>query len=69
MEWLLPHERDGEGAVTQGEQALAGERHSLPSLLMGSRELVALIQTRHPMGDAGESYLGHLCDLAQPALA
>lgn len=66
---IAAREGDPQRAVAQGEQALTGDRQSLPSLLMVSRELATLVKNRYPASDAGRSYLSHLRDLAQPASA
>ncbi len=48
---------DLEAAVTHGRRALHGERRSLPSLLMCSRELATLLRERYPKEPAVTSYL------------
>lgn len=59
--------RDGdvERAVAEGERALQGARKSLPSLLMVSRELGALVRQRFARHQDGRAYLDHLHDLAR----
>jgi len=54
--------RDGDvdQAVDHGERALAGERKSLPSLLMCSRELAGLLRARHSDNANAAAYLDHL---------
>lgn len=59
--------RDGdlEQAVNFGEQALGGERKSLPSLLMCSRELGNALREADNKHPAVASYLDHLRTLAR----
>jgi hypothetical protein len=54
--------RDGdvESAVTEGERALSGERKSLPSLLMTSRELTRVLTEHYPSQSSTQEYLDHL---------
>ncbi|WP_256106089.1 XRE family transcriptional regulator [Streptomyces sp. ODS05-4] len=56
-------EGDLEQALTMGRLALAGERQSVPSLIMTSRELAAEVRKRYPSEPAAQDYLGHLRDL------
>ena len=51
-------------AISFGEQALSGERKSLPSLLMISQELAAVIRQRWPDERETEEYVGRLRQLA-----
>jgi hypothetical protein len=51
---------DIEQAVHQGEQALTGQRKSLPSLVMVSRDLIRVLKQRYPAEAATKSYLDHL---------
>ena len=51
---------DIEQAVHQGEQALTGQRKSLPSLVMVSRDLIRVLKQRYPDEAATKSYLDHL---------
>lgn len=62
---VAAREGDVERAVAEGERALQGERKSLPSLLMVSRELGALVKRRFSSSDEGRAYLDHLRDLAR----
>ncbi len=55
-----------EQAVEFGEQALAGARKSLPSLLMCSRELGSLLRKIDDKHPAIDSYLERLRILATP---
>jgi hypothetical protein len=52
-----------EQAISYGERALEGERKSLPSLLMTSRELATLLRRKY--GDSSETadYLDHFRSL------
>jgi tetratricopeptide (TPR) repeat protein len=59
--------REGEleEAIVHGELALAGERKSLPSLLMVSRELATIINRNFGTEPEAVSYLDHLTALSQ----
>lgn len=56
-------EGDLEGALIYGERALQGERQSVPSLIMTSRELAAVVRERYAKEPAAQDYLTHLRDL------
>ncbi|MFI1095112.1 XRE family transcriptional regulator [Streptomyces sp. NPDC020917] len=58
-------EGDLEGALIHGERALQGERQSIPSLIMTSRELAAVVRERYSNEPAAQEYLTHLRDLGQ----
>ncbi|MFF3257390.1 hypothetical protein ACFYWP_41935 [Actinacidiphila glaucinigra] len=58
-------EGDLEQAVTYGEAALRGERQSVPSLIMVSRELAAVVRNRYSTEPAAQEYLTHLQDLGR----
>ena len=51
---------DLDQAVHHGEQALHGERKSLPSLMMVIRDLTRVLRERYPSEPATKSYLGQL---------
>ncbi|MEV0090217.1 XRE family transcriptional regulator [Streptomyces sp. NPDC050738] len=51
---------DVEQAVSYGEWALKGERQSLPSLLMVSRELASIVHKDFASEPTGREYLDHL---------
>ena len=51
---------DIEEAVHHGTQALNGQRKSLPSLLMVSRDLTRVLRERYPSERATQTYLGEL---------
>ncbi|WP_327423070.1 hypothetical protein OG763_26400 [Streptomyces sp. NBC_01230] len=51
--------------VNYGESALKGDRQSLPSLLMVSRELAAIINRDYATETAGREYLDHLTALTR----
>jgi hypothetical protein len=51
-------------AISYGEQALAGERKSLPSLLMVSQELAAVVRQRWPGESETAEYADRLRQLA-----
>jgi hypothetical protein len=53
-------EGDLEGAVDQGMRALNGERKSLPSLLMVSRDLTKVINERYSAEAEARDYLDQL---------
>ena len=42
------------------EQALSGQRRSLPSLLMASRDLTRVLRERYPAERATQAYLQEL---------
>lgn len=54
---------DLEHAIHQGEKALTGERKSLPSLLMVSRDLANVLHKQYPGEAQTEDYLEHLAVL------
>jgi tetratricopeptide (TPR) repeat protein len=56
---------DLEQAVDYGEWALKGDRRSLPSLLLVSRELAALVNRDFSSESAGQGYLEHLTTLSR----
>ncbi|MHC5902877.1 XRE family transcriptional regulator [Streptomyces sp. S6] len=60
-------EGDLEQALIMGEQALEGERQSVPSLIMTSRELAAEMRQRYATEPAAQDYLAHLRELGQAA--
>ncbi|MGW3611453.1 hypothetical protein ACWD6N_16425 [Micromonospora sp. NPDC005163] len=55
---------DVESAIAHGRQALQGDRKSLPSLLMCSRELTSLLAQRYPDQPEVSSYLEEVRTLA-----
>lgn len=56
-------EGDLEQALIMGERALEGDRQSVPSLIMTSRELAAEMRRRYASEPAAQEYLTHLRDL------
>ncbi|MDG4773709.1 XRE family transcriptional regulator [Solwaraspora sp. WMMD792] len=56
-----------EEAVANGRQALSGDRRSLPSLLMCSRELGQLLQEQYPKHPEALAFLDELRVLSTPA--
>lgn len=56
---------DLEQAVIMGERALEGERQSVPSLIMTSRELAAEMRRRYASEPAANDYLARLRDLGK----
>jgi hypothetical protein len=57
-------EGDIEGAVDLGMQALAGDRKSMPSLLMVSRDLTKVLKERYSGETQTQGYLDRLTSLA-----
>ncbi|MFJ9244153.1 XRE family transcriptional regulator [Streptomyces sp. NPDC101776] len=59
--------RDGdlEGALILGERALQGDRQSVPSLIMTSRELAAVVRDRYSTEPTAQDYLSHLQELGR----
>ena len=51
---------DLDEAVNQGEHALSGQRRSLPSLLMASRDLTKVLNERYPREAGTRQYLDQL---------
>jgi hypothetical protein len=58
-------EGDLEQALTMGERALQGDRQSVPSLIMTSRELAAEMRRRYPAEPAAQDYLDRLRSLSE----
>jgi tetratricopeptide (TPR) repeat protein len=58
-------EGDLDQALIHGERALQGERQSVPSLIMTSRELAAEMRKRYASEPAAQEYLTHLRDLGK----
>lgn len=56
-------EGDLEQALTHGERALQGDRQSMPSLIMTSRELAAVMRQRYGTEPTAQDYLNHLSEL------
>ncbi len=56
---------DLDEAVRQGEHALNGQRKSLPSLLMASRDLTRVLNDLYPAETSTQQYLDHLQALSQ----
>lgn len=56
---------DLDQAINYGEWALKGDRRSLPSLLMVSRELAAIVNRDYATEAAGRDYLDHLTALSR----
>ena len=61
---VAAREGDVAQAVAHGQTALAGERKSLPSLLMCSHELVQTLKARHKTDPLVAAYVSHLRALA-----
>jgi tetratricopeptide (TPR) repeat protein len=64
---VAAREGDLESALTYGERALSGDRRSLPSLLMVSRELGTIVQDRYSSDPEATEYLDHLRQLRESA--
>ncbi|MGW1211388.1 hypothetical protein ACWD5F_17345 [Streptomyces sp. NPDC002499] len=58
-------EGDLEEALITGERALEGDRQSVPSLIMTSRELAAEMRSRYRSEPAAQDYLARLHSLAE----
>ncbi|MFC7263489.1 hypothetical protein [Streptomyces lutosisoli] len=58
-------EGDLEQALIMGERALEGDRRSVPSLIMTSRELAAEMRRRYASEPAAQDYLARLRELGQ----
>ncbi|MER6652513.1 hypothetical protein ABT248_18500 [Streptomyces sp. NPDC000971] len=58
-------EGDLEQALIHGERALQGDRQSVPSLIMTSRELAAVMRQRYNTEPTAQDYLNHLQDLGR----
>ncbi|MFW6721003.1 XRE family transcriptional regulator [Streptomyces sp. MAR4 CNY-716] len=58
-------EGDLEQALVMGERALEGDRKSVPSLIMTSRELAAEMRRRYSSESAAQDYLARLDTLAR----
>ena len=56
---------DLDEAVRQGERALNGQRKSLPSLLMVSRDLTRVLNDMYPAETSTQHYLDHLHALSE----
>jgi hypothetical protein len=52
-------------AISQGERALNGQRKSLPSLLMASRDLTRVLHERYPAKAETRNYLDQLHSLSE----
>ena len=55
---------DLEQAIHHGEHALAGQRRSLPSLLMVSRDLTKVLNEQYPGEEQTRAYIDHLHSLS-----
>jgi hypothetical protein len=65
---IRAREGDLEGAVDQGQRALTGERRSLPSLLMVTRDLTKVLNDQYPAETQTQNYLDQITALtAVPA--
>ncbi|MET7858455.1 hypothetical protein ABZS81_14795 [Streptomyces sp. NPDC005318] len=62
---MAARQGDLDEAVNYGEWALKGDRQSLPSLLMVSREPAATINRGYATETAGREYLDHLTALTR----
>jgi hypothetical protein len=65
---IRAREGDLEGTVDQGQRALTGERRSLPSLLMVTRDLTKVLNDQYPAETQTQNYLDQITALtAVPA--
>jgi tetratricopeptide (TPR) repeat protein len=60
---VAAREGDLEQALIHGGRALQGERQSVPSLIMTSRELAAVVRQRYSAEPTAQEYLNQLRDL------
>ena len=60
--------REGELALDYGRQVIAGERLSVPSLLMVSAELATIVSDRYPTDPSATDYLDQLKHLRSRAV-
>lgn len=58
---------DLDGALMEGRRALAGDRRSLPSLTLVSRDLTDLLKRRYPNERAAKEYLDEVRELSPGA--
>lgn len=58
-------EGDLEQALIHGERALQGDRQSVPSLIMTSRELAAVMRQRYSTEPTAQDYLSRLQELGR----
>ncbi|MFD9461488.1 hypothetical protein [Streptomyces sp. NPDC060027] len=58
-------EGDLEQALIMGERALEGDRQSVPSLIMTSREIAAEMRRRYAAEPVSQNYLNRLHSLAR----
>jgi hypothetical protein len=65
------HARQGdlEGAAQQGVKALSGDRKSMPSLLMVSRDLTKVLHDRYANESEAQDYFEHLDTLTSVSSA
>jgi hypothetical protein len=62
---IAAREGDLDEAISYGERALNGQRKSLPSLLMVSRDLTRVLNERYPTETGTRQYLDHLHTLSE----
>jgi hypothetical protein len=63
LDVVQAREGDLEGAIDQGQRALNGERKSLPSLLMVTRDLTKVLNDQYPAETQIRDYLDQLATL------
>jgi len=63
---VAAREGDLDTALAYGEQALAGPRRSLPSLVMVSADLGQVLQTRYGHASEAQEFVAHLRELRGP---
>jgi hypothetical protein len=64
---VAAREGDLESALTYGQRALSGDRQSIPSLLMVSRDLGAVLRDRYGSEPAAIEYVDRLKHLRDSA--
>jgi hypothetical protein len=62
---LAARQGDLDEAISQGGRALNGQRKSLPSLLMASRDLTKILTDRYPTEPGTKHYLDQLHTLSE----
>ena len=62
---VAAREGDLADAIHHGQEALSGQRKSIPSLLMVSRDLTRVLHERYPKEGATTSYLDQLHALTE----
>ena len=64
---IAARQGDIEEAIHQGDRALIGQRKSLPSLIMVSRDLTRVLKDRYPAEPSTHTYFDQLHTIGQAA--